>query len=173
MHAVGISLWLIPEAEAQQRLATTIADLARRLGTAVFEPHLTLIGSLIQPADSIVAAAERLAASTAPLRLRALRVGERPEYFRCLFLEIAADAALTDLQLRARMAFSRLSDPAFLPHLSLAYGDHPAATKQALAATLERHRGDHWLVDELQVVRTEGEVGDWRLLAAFPLSRRD
>lgn len=173
MRAVGISLWLIPEAEARKRLAATIADLARRLGTPAFDPHVTLIGSLGQPADSIVAVAERLAANTAPLPLRAARVGHRSEYFRCVFLEIAADAALNDLQLQARLAFSRLSDPAFLAHLSLAYGDVPEAVKQALAGVLEIHRGDNWLVDELQVVRTEGEVGDWRLLGAFPLSRRD
>lgn len=173
MRAVGISLWLILEGETRRRLAATIADLARRLGTPSFEPHVTLIGGISQPEEEIVVAAGRLAAATAPLQLRPFRVGQRGEYFRCLFYEVAADAALIDLHMRARLALGRDAGALFFPHLSLAYGELESAVKAPLVGPLSPRRGDNWLVGELQVVRTEGEVGDWRPLAAFPLSRRD
>ena len=173
MRAIGVSLRLVPEAAARERLVATIAEIARRLGTPPFVPHVTLIGSLSQPPSEIVAGAERLAAGSEPLQLIAASVGWRPDYFRCLFLEIAPAAALTDLHLRACVTFGPLSEAQFFPHLSLAYGDVPEPAKQALASALDVHRSESYCLDELQVVRTEGEVGDWRPLAAFALSRRE
>ena len=61
----------------------------------------------------------------------------------------------------------------FFPHLSLVYGELDSAAKEELAGPLAPRRGERWRVDELQVVRTDGEPGEWRLLAGFPLSRRD
>jgi 2'-5' RNA ligase len=173
VRATGVSLWLVPEPEARHKLADTIADLARRLGTPSLDPHVTLIGRLVQPEAEVVAAAGRLASATAPLQLRPFRIGQRAEYFRCLFYEIAADASLIDLHMRARLALGRSEEALFFPHLSLVYGQLEGAAKEPLVGPLAPRRGERWRVDELQVVRTEGGVADWRLLAGFPLSRRD
>jgi 2'-5' RNA ligase len=169
----GLSLWLVPEPEARRRLAGTISELAGRLGSPAFEPHVTLLGHLAQPEPDVVAAAVRLASATTPLQLRPFRVGQRDEYFRCLFYEIAADAALIDLHMRARLALGRSDEALYFPHLSLVYGELDNAAKEELAGPLAPRRGERWRVDELQVVRTDGEAGEWRLLAGFPLSRRD
>jgi 2'-5' RNA ligase len=173
VRASGVSLWLVPEPEARKRLAETIADLAKRLGTPPMEPHVTLIGRLAQAEAEVVAAAGRLASATAPLQLRPFRVGHRDEYFKCLFYEIAADAALIDLHMRARLALGRSEDALFFPHLSLIYGQLGSEAKQPLMGPLAPRRGERWRVDELHVMRTEGEPAEWRLLGGFPLSRRD
>lgn len=173
MRATGHSLWLIPEAVAREALSGTIADLARRLGAPSFEPHVTLIGGLGQSAPEIVAAAEKLAAATPPFQLQLARLGHSARYLRCIFYEIAGSPLLTELHARARSVFRPEKDSPFFPHLSLVYADLDEPTRRRLVEEMSGKGRAVFDVDELQVVRTDGEVPDWRPLAAFPLLRRD
>ena len=171
MRARGFSLWLVPEPSPRRRLDATIARLARRLGTPRFAPHVTLLGGLRRPLREIGAVAARLARTTAPLELRAARVGERPHFYRSVFLAFERSQALARLRARARRALG----PArrrFLAHLSLVYGDLDAPTRRRLVAELERDRRAPMRFVRLQVVRIEGEPREWRLVASFALSRR-
>lgn len=173
MRATGHSLWLIPEAVAREALSGTIAELARRLGTPSFEPHVTLIGRLGPSVPEIVAAAEKLAAATPPLELQLARLGHSARYLRCFFYEIGDCPVLTALHSRARSVFRPEEHPPFFPHLSLVYADLDAPTRRRLVEEMSGASREAFDVEELQVVRTEGEVPEWRPLAAFRLTRRD
>lgn len=173
MRARGTSLWLMPEAVARERLSATIEDLARRLGTPSFEPHVTLIGRLAPSAPEIVIAAEKLAASTPPFQLQLARLGHSAQYLRCVFYEIEDSPVLAELHRRARSLLRSDKDRPFFPHLSLVYADLDEPTRLRLVEEMAGENREPFPVNELQVVRTEGDVGDWRPLAAFPLSRRD
>ena len=48
-RAKGISLWLMPEGDAHQRLSEIIDRLAARLGTTPFPPHVTLLPGVLAP----------------------------------------------------------------------------------------------------------------------------
>ena len=47
-------LWLMPFGEAYPLLAATIAELSRRHGAPIFEPHVTLLGDLPDSEEEIV-----------------------------------------------------------------------------------------------------------------------
>jgi 2'-5' RNA ligase len=168
-HAVGLSLWLVPEEEAHRRLAAQIADLARRFHTPLFEPHLTLLaGFELEPQTARVRTGE-LAASLAPLRLRLTSLVHEAEYFRAVFFHAEPSPELLDAHRRAAQVFGVAPGPAFRPHLSLLYGDLDEG-QRGQALTLVDGRALDLSVRRLELIQTTGPVGDWRRLAAVALS---
>ena len=170
-RARGVSLWLMPEGAERERLAALIEDLAARLGTRPFAPHVTLLPGLEGREERILATAALLAASVRPFRVRLVAVEGRDEHFRCLFARAEADEPLLAAHAAAARAFDRGPDPAFLPHLSLVYGTLAPETKRRLAAELVGAAALSFEVSSLRVWRTEGPVGGWRELRAVGLPR--
>jgi 2'-5' RNA ligase len=168
-QASGISLWLMPQGALRERLATLIRDLAARFGTEPFPPHVTLLPGLAGPEAVILEASRSLAAVLRPLTIRLLSVDGRDEHFRCLFARAEADEPLRAAHAAAARAFDREPDPALLPHLSLVYGTLPPETKWPLAAEVAAAVAVSFAARRLHVWRTEGPVGDWREIGAFPL----
>ncbi len=166
MRARGVSLWLLPEGDAASRLAATIRELADELAGPTFPPHVTLLAGLSPEATAVAAQAALLAAAFAPLSLRLTRVSGSPRFFRCLFLEVEAHPVLLDLQRRASAAIGLPPDPAFFPHLSLAYASLGAARRRELVQRLRPLASQSIQLARLEAWRTEGEVGEWRRLDA-------
>jgi 2'-5' RNA ligase len=167
----GLSLWLVPEPKARRRLGATIARLARRLGTPRFAPHVTLIGGLRRPPHQLSAVAARIARATVPFELCAASFGERREFYRCVFVAFERSRALAEMRARARRTLGP-SRRRFFAHLSVVYGDLDARTRRGLVAKLARASRAPIRFARLQLMRTEGEPRDWRLVASFALSRR-
>lgn len=169
LHARGVSLWLVPEAEAGDRLARLIARLASRLGTPAFAPHVTLLPGLAAPADEVVRTTGRLLADLEALSV-ALRPPEtRDDPFQRLFLPVAMTFRLVHAHAVVRSAFAPGDERPFEPHLSLLYG-HPAEQeKTSLVREITSDLPERLRLSALEVVRTEGRVEAWRTLARFPL----
>lgn len=169
--AAGISLWLMPEAEPREHLAALIARLAARLSTPAFAPHVTLLAAIDgAPREDVLATARTLAASLRPFAVRLDGVEGRDEYFRCLFVRAVVDAPLHAAHAAAARAFRRQPDPAFLPHLSLVYGELTTGDKRLLTLELAGSLVTSFEADRLHVWRTQGAVSDWRELGVFGLS---
>jgi hypothetical protein len=169
-RARGVSLWLMPEGEAQERLSALVAQLARRLSTPAFPPHVTLLPGIVGPPEEDVLARTRaLAAALRPLEARLSAVEGRDEPFRCLFARVAFDEPLRALHAAAARAFDREPDPAFLAHLSLVYGTLPASTKRRVAAEVAPLVPGTFRARRLHAWRTEGPVRAWREIGAFDL----
>jgi 2'-5' RNA ligase len=168
-RARGLSLWLMPEAQINQRLTELIARLAARHQTELFAPHLTLLSAVALPEALALAAAGRAAAEIAPLVVTPAGIQAREEHFRCLFVCAREDAALSSAHAAAARAFGRPPDPDFLPHLSLVYGMLPAEEKQALAREVGEAPCAPFEARRLHLWRTEGPVVAWRELGAFDL----
>jgi 2'-5' RNA ligase len=167
-RAQGISLWLVPPDPARAHLATLIEDLAARLGTRPFAPHLTLLPGVGGRAeDAVLGTARSLAARLWPLtiRLESVEGGEEP--FRCLIALAAADGPLQAAHAAAAQPFGRQPDPAFLPHVSLVYGFLAPETKRALVREVSFSARLAFEAARLHVWRTEGPVEDWREIGAF------
>lgn len=166
-HAIGTSLWLMPEGEAYDRLSAMMNRLATRLRTAPFAPHVTLLSGLVAPEPAIVESARALAGELGPLRLAFTAVDGTERYFRCLFLRVSDSDALRDAHARAARCFGREPDPSFDPHLSLVYGTLAAPVKGALADELAPEALASFEIRRLHVWRTDGPVGEWRALRSF------
>ena len=168
-RARGVSLWLMPDGAAGERLGALIRDLAVRLGTVPFAPHLTLLPGIEGREDDVLGTAGRLASGLRPLRLSLRSLEGRDEHFRCLIVLAEADEPLRATHAAAARAFGREPDPAFLPHLSLVYGTLAAERKAALATELAADVAVSFEAARLHVWRTEGPAADWREIGALRL----
>jgi 2'-5' RNA ligase len=172
-QGVGISLWLVPEGSARDRLSRVIDRLAARLGTVPFPPHVTLLAGLTRPEEEARVAAAVLASSFARFAVRLGGVGGSDAFFRCLFLRAERTEALLAAHAAAARAFGRDPDPGFDPHLSLVYGELARGTRVELAQELRSIAESRFDVDRLHVWSTEGPVHEWRALGACAFERRD
>ena len=158
MKGVGFSLWIVPEGEVRRRLDALIAELARRFGGPVFDPHVTLLAGMVGPAEDIVARVRRVvrAAMAFPLRLVGPEVGD--SYFRALYLRVEPSPELLALHGAARDAFGRREEPPYFPHLSLLYGAPPPP---AVIEEVRPSAPDGFEARTVDLYSTEGEVGRW------------
>lgn len=167
--ARGVSLWLVPVDEARETLSRLIEDLAARLGTPAFAPHVTLVTGVTRPADEVVRRAGELALALEPLSLPLRGPESRDEAFRCLYLPVGETLKLLATHALARSALRVGDERPYEPHLSLVYGTLPPGQKQQLRAELASLVPSRVEFAALEVVRTEGVVADWRTLAVFPI----
>jgi 2'-5' RNA ligase len=165
--ASGFSIWLMPPGELHERLSGLIATLGRRLGTPVFEPHVTLLGGIEQPRETVLASAASLAEGLRPFEVRLGGADHRPEYFRCVFLTAEGDA-LRAAHARAKEAFGRRHE-LFEPHLSLVYGDLPAGRREALLTEIGAGFDSTFEVRALSVYSTAGEPAAWLRVGSLSL----
>ncbi|HSB62293.1 MAG TPA: 2'-5' RNA ligase family protein [Vicinamibacteria bacterium] len=165
----GVSLWLVPEGSAAERLSALIGELAARHGTPRFAPHLTLLPLVGGAEDDVLERAARLAGELPPLEVRLLGPESRDEYFRRLFARAEATPALREAHARAAARFGRPPDPDFLPHVSLLYGRLAAAEVEGLRSALVGRVEGRFAAAHLHAWLTEGRVADWRPLARFAL----
>ena len=165
------ALWLIPDGEACRRLARTIRRLSREHSTPVFAPHITLAGSIVAPAREVAAKTAQLAKSLRPLRLRLTHLDSRQEYFRCLFVRVARTSPLVRAHQKAKEVFGLRGRRAFLPHVSLVYGDLSRAAKREITSSLGRRFALEFEVRRLRIVAIQGPPSEWRWVKSFWLGR--
>ncbi len=171
-RGVGISLWLLPEGEARARLLARIPDLARRHGSAPFEPHVTLVAGIPLATPGWMAACERLSRETEALDVLLGAPGHADAFFRCLYLSVEPTAELVAARDRAERLLGVRRGEAPLLHLSLLYARLAKDRREMLAAELGALEGMRFTARHLDALVTEGPPGEWRRVARFPLSRR-
>jgi 2'-5' RNA ligase len=167
---IGRSLWLIPDDPAYTALAAKIAELSVRFDAPRFEPHVTVLAGLEQPAADIVAACKRVASELGPIRIRLGQAGHHDEYFRCLFLEAEDAGGLRSAHAAVRRALAPAASAAFFPHLSLLYAARGGEDADALVReTASAGLGFDLEVKALDLVSTEGPVEAWHRVERIAL----
>lgn len=166
------SIWLLPAANDPARLPARVAALAERLGSAVFAPHVTILGDLGPLPAGLVAALPALAAQV-PVQHWQVRAVERSEhFFRSLYLRLDVHAPFEHWQAAAQQLSGTAAGLSPFPHLSMAYTrPHPALGElaDALAADLV---GTVLRFDHLALVRSSASlpIAQWDVLERYPLS---
>jgi putative hydrolase of the HAD superfamily len=163
------SLWLIPGGEVCQRLAGTILDLSREYAAPPFEPHVTLAGGIVGRAREVAAKMRDLARGIPPFTVRLTAVDALDEYFRCLFVKVATTHPIMSANKAAREVFSLGKQPAFMPHLSLLYGNLPSSAKERIVASLGRQFELEFKARSLHLYLIKGAPQGWRAVASFGL----
>jgi 2'-5' RNA ligase len=159
----------MPTGEVRQRLAGTILDLSREYAAPAFEPHVTLAGGIVGSAREVAAKMRDLARRIPPFAVRLAEVDFLDEYFRCLFVRVATTHPIMEANKAAREVYSLKQPPAFMPHLSLLYGDLPSNVKGRIIASLGRRLELEFKVSSLQLYLIKNEPTAWRRVASFPL----
>ncbi len=163
------SLWLMPRGEVRRRLARAIVDLSREYSTPAFEPHVTLAGNIAGPAEEVVAKTRELVRQIPPFTIRLTAADGLDEYFRCLFVRVAAPQPLKKANKAACKVFRLERQPAFMPHLSLLYGSLPANVKQEIIASLGRKFELEFKARSIHLYLIKGAPEAWRQVARFGL----
>lgn len=164
------SLWLMPSGRAYRQLKSIISHLSQGYSAPNFDPHVTLIGSLVGPKDEILAETAALAGQIQPLEIELTKVDYLDEYFRCLFIHVKETEPVTEANAKARKIFNRQKDPKYMPHLSLLYGNLPPAIKEKIIAEIGREFNLGFKAESIWIITHNGVVGDWQYVKEFPLA---
>ena len=163
------SLWLTPDESTHDDLASLIADLAAEHGGPRFQPHVTLLGTVVGEEAEIVRLAGDIAAQTPPLHADFDGLGMEDVYFRALYLVVSKAPALMAANALARTVFASTRPEPFMPHVSLFYGDDPAEKKRSIGAAIRPRLPASCEILTLDVYLTDPPVEGWQRVARFPL----
>jgi len=126
----------MPDKRATAQLSGIIRDLATRFEAPNFEPHVTLYSGPAgsrERVDEVLSAAARLIPE---ITLRRTGFTHSNEFTKTLFIEFAADDALTALAEKLKQLAARVEDYDLKPHLSLIYANLAAGEREALVRAI-------------------------------------
>lgn len=177
---IGHSLWMVPapDSAAFSAYSEIIAETADSLGTFPFLPHITLVAAMMKGEEDVLERTRRLAAELAPYEFELDSVGYRDAYFQCVYAHLKRTESVVGANKLAREFFpERQSDPPYMPHLSLVYGDLTAEQKEKdvipkLETALKKRSSETTILpmDSIQVWSTQGDVREWYLVDTIPLT---
>jgi 2'-5' RNA ligase len=167
--AMTYHLWLKPSGKAYDLLIKTIADLSHVYAGPVFEPHLTLLGSLPGTAQEISSRSSQLGTSLQPFDIHLTEPAHGDHFFQCVFLKVRHTPALMNAHNLACKLFDRDASP-FVPHLSLLYGQYSPELLDKIVATLPDTLCLSFTVDRLDLIRAKSEnPKDWATILTVSL----
>lgn len=165
-----LTLWLMPDDAAFERLSQLIESLSSYHHTPRFEPHVTLLSGIEDsPGLAIQKAGQLAQAIGKPVRASLTRIEYLELYYKCLFFRTDESEELFEARGLAEELFEHTNIQPFIPHISFLYGSLPTFTKQNIIQTL----GDSFFMDfylsELHLVETALTPDKWQTLARFRL----
>ena len=163
------SLWFMPRGDVCARLSRVLQQLSARYGAPEFPPHVTLLGGCVGSRRELIRITARVAADLRPFALRLEEIDFLDQYFRCLFVHAALTEPLRKAHQAARQAFGHRREPAFMPHLSLLYGNFPRSLKEEVMTEMGPRLDVQFKVRSLYLYHTHGEPRHWRRVASLGL----
>lgn len=159
----------MPSREVSARLQSVISCLSARYHTPSFEPHVTLLGGVVGSEGEIVSKTADLASIVRRYSIELGDVAHSDAYFKCLFLMARETDEVMRANLDARKAFNRSNDPAYMPHLSLMYGDFATEMKEQMIREIGNQGQVSFDVSSVYLFSTNGGPDDWRRVLEFSL----
>lgn len=166
--AQGYSIWIVARGPPGERLSDIIRGFSRAYKTPCFPPHVTLLARVPHAQAETVARTRELAAALDRFEIELAEPAFTTDYFRSLFIEARPEISLLAAHRRTCELFG-VSPEAYLPHLSLLYGNLPDSEKQAAIAKFGRDYPSRFTAEALDVYLTEGVPEAWRLVESVSL----
>lgn len=168
--ASAYHLWLTPTGQVYDILQKTITDLSKAYHAPVFDPHVTLLGSLPGTEEAISLRCVKLGESLAPFDIFLAEPACGDQYFQCVFLKAQETPALMNAHELANRLFVKAPNP-FMPHLSLLYGHYSLELKHKITSTLSQALSLNFTVDTIHLIHAKSEHPmDWASILSVPLS---
>jgi 2'-5' RNA ligase len=163
------ALWLMPAGRVYRRLAVRIRELSREYSAPEFEPHVTLLGGILGPQREVILKSASLAKLIRPFVVQLTNVDYLDEYFRCLFVRVAETDRVMKANQTAREVFGLREQPAYMPHLSLMYGNLTSDVKGKIVSQLGRRFDIAFKAGNVHLFSITGEPNEWHRVKAFEL----
>jgi 2'-5' RNA ligase len=160
----------MPGGDVRDRLSGILHRLSARFGAPEFAPHITLLGSCVGERHEVIQRSARVATALRPFTIRLGELDFRDEYFRCLFVHAGLTAPLRKAYQAACQEFGRRRELAFMPHLSLLYGNFSPGLMKELMQEMGSRLDMQFKVRSLYLYRTHGEPRLWRQVARWGLN---
>lgn len=166
MISLGHTLWLMPKGKVYEKFSNIINRLAKQYNTPVFEPHITLLGEFMHPADECIKKTKQLVAGQKPFVVNLKEIGFQNFFFRALFVYAEKSQPLINLHHKSKEIFN-MEIPPYMPHLSLLYGNFPQTIKDKIVKDIGQNQSDQFEVNSVFLVKG-GEIKDWQIIEEFP-----
>lgn len=162
-------MWLMPEGEARTKLSKIIQEFSIQHNSALFEPHITLLGDIMEEENEVVNKVGKISASLRDLEVTLVSIGTRDTYFQSLFFEAKKGNALIFANKVAKDVFGK-KHQFFQPHLSVLYSVLPLEEKKALISKMEGLLPLSFNVQKIHVLSASGEPKDWKIVKEIPFT---
>lgn len=167
------SIWLRTSGTASTILQSLILQLASEYGAPIFEPHLTIVGSVYSSEvdlDHIQRPIDELASHTFQFPVTLSDYRYTNETYRSLYLT-AHSSRLTPMYKRAASLFPHVHSEHFAaqPHISILYGQYDEEIKKAIIAA-HPILPLQFEATTLDLVYSHGPVSSWRIIYSRRLS---
>ena len=128
------SLWLMPDQGTAKHLRRLILELATKLNTPVFAPHITLVSDFSAPIDVVRTHCDRAVSAMGPIAAHSIEVDGTTAPFMSIFLKVHVPNEVIDLRNTLHSALDISDQENYLPHISLAYfaKEGPSKTDQIM-----------------------------------------
>ena len=168
-----IAYWLLPTAEASEKIAALIRELAAEFDAPIFDPHVTLYagGDDVRIAEQTVSTTgER----SAPIILCARSIEHSDRFTKTLFIQLLPDNELKGLSAFVQSQACAAEPYELNPHVSLLYARVTAAVREkttqqiaipSAAITFDRIRAVRCAIP----IKTRTDVEGWQTLAEAKL----
>jgi 2'-5' RNA ligase len=163
------SLWFMPKGDIYKKLTDLIFQLSEKYSAPYFEPHVTLLHNLVMPEKEIIAKVSQLAVVIHPFEIKLTKADYLEQYFRCLFIRVKETKEVIDANIKAKEAFVRQSDPKFMPHLSLLYGNFLPKIKEEIIGEIGREFNEGFEVKSIHLFSSEEDISQWHRIKEFYL----
>ena len=114
-----------------------------------------------------------LASELSPYEIELGEVSSSGIFLQILFFKIKQSPPVLEANIVAQKMF-KVDKEKYFPHLSLAYGDlssEQITTLQQFVAQKEPTAEIHFLVDRIELWRTEGNVEEWQYVTSLPFGK--
>ncbi len=156
------ALWLRPFGDAAFELKQRIKSLSEKYDTPLFEPHITLLSGLRRGKTELIQLTNTLAGSLQPFTVELTTKGYHDDFYQSYFVRVKKTDAFINAQETAEKLFGCTTDVDYFPHLSLMYGHVDDKEKRKLVDTSGPLKNDSFPVHSMLLIRTEGDVQDWK-----------
>lgn len=167
MKSLGHTLWLMPTGQAYEKFSSLIQKLAKDCNIPIFQPHITLLGEIMDSEEDCTKKAQQLVVNQKPFMMDLKEIGYQDYFFRALFVYTQKSKPLLDLHNKAKEIF-QMQIPPYMPHLSLLYGSFPQTIKDKIMQEIDRDQSNQFEISSIHLVKG-GEIKDWQIIKEFPL----
>lgn len=160
------SIWLMPPSDQEEAFGAIVRDLAKRFGSPVFQPHLTLVEDMPRSCEELKPLVELVAEGMASFEAPIETVEESELYYRSFYARFPVTPELRALKERAVDLFKVGSVETFMPHISLAYGVAESPEKAKAVADLRgKLQGRSVRFDRVCIVSSSQQtpIEEWRI----------
>jgi len=162
------SLWLIPKGQEYKDFSRIIKVLAKKNSAPKFEPHVTLIGTILTNKKKAIKNTKQLASCIFPFSLTLTDIGYENTNHKALFINCGKSKGFLNTHRKAREIFKHKEK--FLPHISLIYGIYDELSKKEMIKEIKKYP-KNLTFDSISLFNTKDRNEEkWYKVAEFKLT---